>query len=312
MCDASHNGLGAVLEQLGPEVWRPISFSSRYLNEAEKKYSKNELEMFTIVWGAEYFRNYILAKFFIAVTDHKALISLLNGNNKKNKTIFSRLTRWLDRFIPFAFQLEHKPGAKVGRADYLSRHPIKEATPISTYDNIFTVVKINLIRTALGFGKSIASRRSNTCNNISKGQHIKAKSEQSINRLKFSSRDQPVEGGKSCERESTNQNRTHGFNQQLRFLRGNLVGAITQSKESCFKLSNSKIHNSKTQIKKWQKFLKQHPSLDSSSDEREELSPSLNLEAITNKTKSVKTNTTLSLPSAFKGETIPPVDLNSV
>ena len=36
VCDASHNGLGAVLEQLVPEGWRPISFASRYLNEAEK------------------------------------------------------------------------------------------------------------------------------------------------------------------------------------------------------------------------------------------------------------------------------------
>ena len=130
--------------------------------------------------------------------------------------------------------------------------------------------------------------------------------------MKFLSRDQPVECGKSCERESTNQNRTHGLNQQLRNLRRSLVGANTQSKQSCFKLSNLKIHNSKTQIKKRQKILKQPPSLDSSSDEREELSPSSNLEAITKETKSVKTNITLSLPSAFKDETIPTVDPNSV
>ena len=120
--------------------------------------------------------------------------------------MLSRLTRWLDRFIPFDFQVEHKPDAKIGLADYLSRHPIKEATPISTYDNMFTVVKINLIRTALRFDKSNASRGYKTCNNISKRPHIKAKIKQPINRLKVSSRDHPVEGGKSCERESTNQN----------------------------------------------------------------------------------------------------------
>ena len=183
---------------------------------------------------------------------------------------------------------------------------------------MFTVAKISLIRNALGFGKSIASRGFRTCNNISKGPHIKAKSKPSINRLKILSRDQPVEGGKSCERESTNQNRTRGLNQRLLNLRSNLVGAITQSKQSCFKLINSKIHSLKTQIeldksmKKWQRFLKQHPSLDISSDEIEELPPSLNLEAIKKETKSVRTNTTLSLPLAFKGETIPPVDPNWV
>ena len=109
VCDASHNGLGAVLEQLNSDGWRPISFASRYLNEAEKKYSTNELEMLAVVWGAEYFRNYMLGRKLLIVTDHKALVSLLNGNNKKNKTMFSRLTRWLDRLIPFDFQVEHKP-----------------------------------------------------------------------------------------------------------------------------------------------------------------------------------------------------------
>ena len=51
VCDASHNGLGAVLEQLNSDGWRPISFASRYLNEAVKKYSTNELEMLAVVWG---------------------------------------------------------------------------------------------------------------------------------------------------------------------------------------------------------------------------------------------------------------------
>ena len=63
---------------------------------------------------------------------------------------------------------------------------------------------------------------------------------------------------------------------------------------------------------KWQKFLKQHPSLNSSSKEIEELPPNVSLEAITKETRSIRTNTTLSLPSEFKGETVPPVDPNLV
>ena len=48
-CDAIHNGLGAVLEQLGTYGWRPISFASRYLNDAEKRYSTNEVEILAVV-----------------------------------------------------------------------------------------------------------------------------------------------------------------------------------------------------------------------------------------------------------------------
>ena len=39
VCDANHNGLGAVLGQLEPELWRPISIASRFSMDAEKRYS---------------------------------------------------------------------------------------------------------------------------------------------------------------------------------------------------------------------------------------------------------------------------------
>ena len=264
--------------------------------------------------GVEYFPNCILESKFLVVTDHEALISLLNGNIKKNKTVFSRLTRWLDRLIPLDFNVEHKPGAKIGLADYLSRHPSKEATPISTYDNMFTVAKINSTHTNLGFVQSNTSQGHEVYNNTSKGQQIKAHKQQSINILEISSRFQPVEGVKSCERKLTNQNRTQGSNQRLCNLREILVGAITQLEETRLNLnSNSNIHiEMDLSMKQWEKCLKQHPSLDSSSDEIKELPSSLHLEAITKEIRSIKTNTTLSLPSAFKVGTNPPVDPNSV
>ena len=163
------------------------------------------------------------------VTDHKALISLLNGNNKKNKTMFSRLTRWLDRLIPFDFRIEHKPGAKIGLADYLSRHPSREATPISTYDNMFTVAKINLICIALGFNTSKGYKSSN---NKSKGPICTTE--------QVSSRNESVEGGKRCKQNSTNHAQAHGLSRRLREIRTGLVGAIIKSEESCLKSSNLK------------------------------------------------------------------------
>ena len=56
-CDASHIGLGACLEQeIDPGIWGPTAFASRFLNNAETKYSKNELELLAIVWKCEHFR----------------------------------------------------------------------------------------------------------------------------------------------------------------------------------------------------------------------------------------------------------------
>ena len=73
-CDASHNGLGACLEQeIEPGVWAPTAFASRFLNNAETKYSPNELEWLAIVWACEQFRTYLLGNCFQVLTDHKPL-----------------------------------------------------------------------------------------------------------------------------------------------------------------------------------------------------------------------------------------------
>ena len=69
VCDASHSSLGAVLEQIGTEGWRPISFASRFLSVPEKKYSTNELEKLAVVWRAEYFKKYVLGRPFTVNTD---------------------------------------------------------------------------------------------------------------------------------------------------------------------------------------------------------------------------------------------------
>ena len=112
-----------MLEQYSASGWHPISFVSRYLNPAEKKYSTNELELLAVVWATENFRNYIYGRYFTVISDHKALLTLLNSSPKRNKTVFSRLTRWYDRLVPYDFKLEHRQESKMGMADYLFRFP---------------------------------------------------------------------------------------------------------------------------------------------------------------------------------------------
>ena len=85
-CDASHKGLGAALEQeLEPDKWVPIAFTSKFLNAAEQKYSTNELELLAVVWSCEFFRNYLLRNQFQILTDHKAIVTALT-ENRGNKT----------------------------------------------------------------------------------------------------------------------------------------------------------------------------------------------------------------------------------
>ena len=70
--DASHNGLGATLEQLQDDQLKTIAFASRFLKNHEMKYSTNKLELLGVVWASEAFRNYLYGTEFQIVTDHKA------------------------------------------------------------------------------------------------------------------------------------------------------------------------------------------------------------------------------------------------
>ena len=158
-CDASHYGLGACLEQeIEPGVWAPTAFASRFLNNAEAKYSTNELELLAIVWVGEYFRAYLLGTRFQVLTDHKAIISALN-ENYNNKSYQSRLARWAERSLPLDFEVIHVPGVTLGIVDYLSRYPTFPAPDPSKYDELFVVKSIEAFHQALTFFNSYNSSK---------------------------------------------------------------------------------------------------------------------------------------------------------
>ena len=55
-CDASKQGLGAVLQQNEENNREPIAYASRFLTDFEAKYSINELELLAVVWSVEHFK----------------------------------------------------------------------------------------------------------------------------------------------------------------------------------------------------------------------------------------------------------------
>ena len=154
ICDASKLGSGAVLQQKdgNENNWRPIHFASRFLTPLECKYSINELELLAVVWAVEHFKNYLYGTKFQIVSDHKALASVLKGN-KNNKTYSSRLTRWVDRLLPFEFEIFHAPGRTMGIADYLSRHPspieVESMNASELWNTWFTVNHVNNLNDVL-------------------------------------------------------------------------------------------------------------------------------------------------------------------
>ena len=319
------------MEQLGTEGWRSISFASRFLNAAEKKYSTNELlEMLPVVWGTEYFKNYILGRYFTVITNHKALISLPNGTNKKNKTLFSRLTRWLDKLIPYDFVIEHKPGAKIGIADYLSRHPSEPPKPISQYDNLITAS----IRKSLGFTnnlKTLGERNHQANKRTGSKQSRQLSSNQNLAQ-KTCLQSTTVEGAKSSVKTPTNRKRAICILPTSTKSKGHSVCSMDLSfgrRLNQPKLKNlNKMDDNSTCSFPVIKITSQtnsqtnspnrlHSQTNSplrldenllSSDEITVINPEI--VAITKNTRDSKINTVLSNPSKFPGELFPTVNPN--
>ena len=198
------------------------------------------------------------------------MVSLLNRNNKKIKTMFSRVTRWLDRLIPFGFQVEHKTGAKIGLPDYLLRYPSSDAKLVSTYDSMFTVAKISLIRSAIVFTKKP----------FSKGKLESPKATNNNRVCIISNRNQSFEGERICDGNWTNHRATNCISDRSTKFNGNLIETIVET-DFGHSYSHKIFNNSKPNLnmeRKIRTLLERHPSI-SSSDKIEEIDQ--NIQAVT-------------------------------
>ena len=137
--DACKTGLGIALwQKQGNGELKPIAYASRYLNDAEKKYSIGELELLAVVWGLERFRFHLYGKQVQLFSDHQALEPLLK-RNKMNKQYSARLTRWLDRLNHFDICLKHTAGKEIKFTDFISRNPTENPEPEENYEEEFVI-----------------------------------------------------------------------------------------------------------------------------------------------------------------------------
>ena len=98
--------MGCALGQRTPNGWPTLAFASRFLNSVEDRYSINELELLGVSWSIKHFKYYVYGKPFTVITDHRALLSKMR-EIRANKIYYSRLTRWVDRLLPFDFTIDH-------------------------------------------------------------------------------------------------------------------------------------------------------------------------------------------------------------
>ncbi|GKD14899.1 putative reverse transcriptase domain-containing protein [Tanacetum coccineum] len=110
-CDASHQGLGAVLMQRE----KVIAYASRKLKPHEENYTTYDLELGVVVLALKIWIHYLYGIKCTMFTDHKSLQHILD-----QKELNMRQRHWLELLANYDYEIRYHPGKANVVADALS------------------------------------------------------------------------------------------------------------------------------------------------------------------------------------------------
>nr|GEU63780.1 reverse transcriptase domain-containing protein [Tanacetum cinerariifolium] len=111
-CDASHQGLGAVLMQRE----KVIAYASRKLKSHKENYTNHDLELGVVVFALKIWRHYLYGTKYTIFTNHKSLQHILD-----QKELNMRQRRWLELLAHYDCEIRYHPGKANVVAYALSR-----------------------------------------------------------------------------------------------------------------------------------------------------------------------------------------------
>ncbi len=134
--DASADAISGVLLQKHGSIWKPVSFFSRKLTPAEKRYSASEREMLAVRESYFNFIHLVFDRKITFKTDHEPLVT---AHRLKNP--LGRLAKFFNDLVDVNYTMEYIEGKNNYLPDFLSR---AATVDVSEIEANLTVVKSNI------------------------------------------------------------------------------------------------------------------------------------------------------------------------